>query len=236
MDMLDVSFIDIGNLLDPTLVNSALSSTSMSIRWYPSRRCSCWGNILSVQTASGSPDPECPICGGLGRIYANFVDVTGVNLRGMQNLAQWSDSGVNYEGQITMICPYSSRNPALMQLYTEASLNDLIWAEDITLTTRTMIIRGEDVTRERPIGPAQITYGETTYTQDVDYRVVGTQIQWRPGKGPSTDARYEATYSFHPWFSIMFAMPVARNQSHLNLPRKFVLQLTPEYGESFPDG
>lgn len=233
--MIDSSIITPGNLLDVDLINQVLADQAMTIRWYPARRCSCWGQIDGVQSASGAPDPQCPICGGLGRTYSTYQDVTGVVLDGMQNIASWDEaSGVNYLGQIRMFVP-AVIDGQPVDLYTQGGLNDLIWAEDIVLSTRTMVKRGEDTTREHPIGPVSITYGTTTYTQGVDYRVAGKQITWI-SSGPPMGDYYEATYPFHPWFSIVQGMAIARNFAHLNLPRQFTLALTPELGETFTNG
>ena len=222
----------LGNLLDANLLTDVITEFAMTVRWYPARRCDCWGDIDKVQEASGSPDPYCPTCGGLGRTYPTYHDVTGVLLDGMENLAAWNaESGVNYLGQIRMTVPAIIQGQSV-DLYTQGTLNDLIWAEDIVLTTRNVIMRGVDATREWPIGSLSITQGATTYTLNVDYRVNGRNIEWL-SSGPASGSHYEATFQYHPWFSIMQGMAIARNMSHLNLPRLFVLQLTPDFGEDF---
>ncbi|MCL6444824.1 MAG: hypothetical protein K6T83_15445 [Alicyclobacillus sp.] len=221
------------HLLDVDLIDSVMREFAMTVRWYPAHRCSCWGNITGQPLATGSPDPMCPICHGLGRYYDEYESVTGVVLDGMQNIATFDDStGVNYQGVIRMTVPVRDINGQPIRLYFDGALNDMILAEDIVLHTRTVVKRGLDQTREYPIGPVQIHYGETQYQQNVDYRVEGKNIIWLTS-GPPQNASYEAIYSYHPWFTIIHGMAITRNVSHLNLPRTYVLQLSPEYGESY---
>lgn len=221
-----------GNLIDPLLLDAVFADHGMAIRWYPQRRCSCWGQINGQQVASGAPDPACTICGGMGRLYTAYQNINGVILDGMQNLANWrEDSGVNYTGTIRMFVP-AEINGQTVDLYAQGTLGDLIWAEDIVLTTRTAVQRGVDETRERPIGPVAITWGTTSYDEGVDFRVLAKKIQWISA-GPPAGQNYEATYSYHPWFSITQGQAIARNFAHLNLPRTFVLELQAELGETF---
>ncbi len=222
----------VGNLIDPLLVNQILTDAGMTVRWYPQRRCSCWGEIDGQQVASGAPDPSCPVCGGMGRLYTSYQNVTGVVLDGMQNLANWrDDSGVNYLGTIRMFVPYEVAGQPV-DLYTQGTVGDLVWAEDIVLTTRSVIQRGVDKTRERPITPVTITWGTQDYREGVDFTVLEKAIKWITA-GPPTGDRYEATYSYHPWFSITHGQAIARNFAHLNLPRSFQLELQAEIGETF---
>lgn len=226
--------ITLGNgLIDPFLINSVFAEQAMTVRWYPARRCSCWGQIDLTQVASGSPDPNCPICHGNGRLWPESYNVTGVILDGMTNLAMmYDDSGVNYVGRIIMFVPYSLYGQTV-PMYTDLALYDLIWAQDITLSTRWMVKRGTDSLREQAIGNVEISYGTTTYQMGVDFRVIGKSIEWI-STGPPMGDDYEAKYEFHPWFSVVVGQPIARNFAHLNLPRQVTLEITPEYGEVFP--
>ena len=232
--MIDAFPMSLSHLLDTNLINDALNSMGMSITWYPSRRCECWGQIDGTQQSSGSPDPSCTTCGGSGRLYPNGYNITGVVLDGMQNVASWNaDSGVNYIGTIRMLVPAIINNQSC-PLYLGGTLDDLILAQDIVLTTRTLIKRGVDQLRESPITPVTITYGATVYQQGTDYRINKRVITWL-SSGPPTGDEYEASYGFQPWFNIVQGMAIARNLSHLNLPRTFTLQLNPDLGEVFPN-
>lgn len=228
------SNIPIANgLIDANLVNSILRENEMTVRWYPSRRCSCWSKIDSAQQASGSPDPSCPYCNGEGRSYPTSENVNGVVLDGMQNIASFSDeSGINHTGHIIMFIP-SVIGSIPVPMYTGIGLFDLIWAQDITLTTRSVSRRGTDWLRETPIGNVGITYGAQTYQMNVDFSVSGQQVTWI-SQGPPTGDIYEAAYTFHPWFIVLTAQPIARDFAHLNLPRQVTLELTTQYGDGFP--
>lgn len=216
-------------LLDPELINDVLETNAMSIVWLPATRCSCWSTIQGSMQATGSPDPSCTLCNGLGRIYPTKNILTGVVLDDMQNVASWSEeSGVTYGGVIRMHVPYTIPN-----LYFGGAINDLILPQDIVIPIKQMAIRSEDRLNETPVTAVTISYGSTTYQQGVDFTVLRRQINWiQPG--PPSYSRYEVVYGFQPWFSIVKGMAIANNMGHLNLPRTYVLQLTPSIGEIYP--
>jgi len=220
-------------LLDPNLFNALFNDYGMSIRWYPARKCSCWGQIDQVQVASGAPDPNCPICNGIGRFYQVGYAFNNVVLDGMEDTAIWrEDTGVSYGGRIVMYVPYTAKG-----LYVGGALDDLIMPESISLTIRNTATRGDDTLQEHPVSPVAVTWGLTTYTERIDYTVSGRNIQWISDTvGPPVGARYEATYQFHPWFSIVQGMATARNFANLNLPRSYILELTPSMGEVLTNG
>ena len=216
-------------LLDVDLINNVLTANAMSIVWFPARRCSCWSNLNSNMLATGSPDSSCATCKGLGRVYPTEYILTGVVLDDMQDIAIWSEqSGITYGGVIRMHVPYTIGN-----LYTQGALNDLILPQDIVLTTKQMVIKGVDALDETPVTPLTLTSGATTYTQNVDFTIYQRQLTWLT-TGPPTNSRYEAVYGFQPWFSIVKGLAIANNEAHLNLPRTYVLQLTPSIGELYP--
>ena len=230
--MINASPVGLQNLLDTNLINDLFAAEGMSVTWYPARRCSCWGEIDQVPEASGSPDPACPTCIGTGTSYPTGYVVTGVVLDDMQNVAQWNaDSGINYTGTIRMYVP-AVLGGQDVPLYTQGTLNDLILAQDILLTTRNVVQRGVDTLRERPVTPVSITQGSTVYVLGQDYRVAGKTVTWLSA-GPASGTQYEASYSFQPWFNIVSGMAIARNFAHLNLPRTFTLQLNPDMGETY---
>lgn len=84
--------------LVPDHFNALIGRAGQRVSWRPSRSCAC------RDPYSGSPDPSCEVCGGLGRVWdADVASVAAPS--GVKVQRQWADFGMWMAGDVVVTLP-----------------------------------------------------------------------------------------------------------------------------------
>lgn len=216
----------------PSLLEDIFVRNGMAFHYFPARACQCWSEMLGQQAESGSPDPDCTVCGGRGFLYDTMTDYNGAIFTKMQHETVWSEAGLTFTGGILMTVPYLSN---LAAVYNGLGFRDIVVPTGLELESPIQVRRGVDKLPYVPTEVIEITWNGAPFNAGTDYRIQGQTVLW-VGNSPPTDETYLVRMAYNPIYIVMNSLATLRQYQDRRYPRQYLLEEDPNLGDLLLQG
>lgn len=198
--------------------NRHINNIGQQVVWRPSFACPC------VNPTSFAPDPKCPVCTGLGRVWEAGIE-TVVGIANQKTQERWARLGMYEAGDMVLVIPENSpmwdgggQFDRVLTMNGLDGFSEVLTRGAPTEKLRVPVNSISRVFWRNPKNPAQLVEGGIP---NVDER---GRLSWTE-KEPPAGVSYSITGDRFSEYFMFDGYPSDRNQhSGVRLPKNVVLR------------